>query len=102
MEVAVQKIEGIMVKTNVVVMGDFRDMRDTRHSQDGYKKYLGTLENSQLETEINFLLNEFSEDTYDKDFFFKVRQVQTEIVARADDDWKVRIESLTKDTLHLI
>ncbi len=91
-----------MVKTNVVMMGDFRDMRDMRRSQDGYKKYLATLANSQLEGEINFLLNEFSEHTYDKDFFFKVRQVQTEIVARADDDWKLRIESLNRETLHLI
>lgn len=91
-----------MVKTNVVMMGDFREMRDTRKSQDSYKKYLATLANSQLEGEINYLLDQFSLDTYGQDFFYKVRLVQSEIVLRADDDWKVRIENITRETLHLL
>ena len=91
-----------MVKTNVVMMGDFREMREIRKSQDNYKRYLSTLGNSQLETEINFLLEEFSLDAYGKDFFSKVRLVQSEIVARADDEWKVRIENITKECpIHL-
>jgi hypothetical protein len=91
-----------MIKTNVVTMDEFRDLRETRRSQENYKRYLSTLGNSQLETEINFLLDEFSLDSYGKDFFFKVRLVQSEIVARADDDWKVRIEQLNKDSLQLL
>ena len=91
-----------MVKTNVVMMGQFRELRETRRSQDNYKRYLATLANSQLEGEINFLLEEFSLDTYGQDFFFKVRQVQSELVARADDEWKIRIENINQETLHLL
>ena len=87
-----------MIKTNVVMMGEFRELRETRRSQESYKRYLSTLANSQLESEINFLLDEFSLDSYGKDFFFKVRLVQNELVSRADDEWKVRIENLNKET----
>ena len=90
-----------MVKTNVVMMGQFREMRDTRKSQDNYKRYLTTLVNSQLESEINFLLEEFSMDSYGQDFFYKVRLVQSELVSRAVDDWKVRIENMNQET-HLL
>ena len=96
------KYRGAMIKTNVVMMGEFREMRETRRSQDGYKRYLSTLQNSQLESEINFLLEEFSLDAYGTDFFYKVRLVQSELVSRADDGWKTKIESLTRDTLHLL
>ena len=90
-----------MLKTNVLMMGQFREMRDTRKSQDNYKRYLTTLVNSQLESEINFLLEEFSMDSYGQDFFYKVRLVQSELVSRADDDWKVRIENMNQET-HLL
>lgn len=91
-----------MIKTNVVEMGDFREMREIRRSQENYKRYLATLGNSQLESEINFLLDEFSMDTYGHDFFFKVRMVQSELVSRADDDWKGRIQSINQESnLHL-
>jgi hypothetical protein len=101
MMVTIRKIEGIMIKTNVVMMGQFREMRETRRSQDNYKRYLSTLANSQLEGEINFLLEEFSLDTYGHDFFYKVRLVQTELVSRADDDWKVRIENMNQESRNL-
>jgi hypothetical protein len=83
------------------MMGQFREMRDTRKSQDNYKRYLTTLVNSQLESEINFLLEEFSMDSYGQDFFYKVRLVQSELVSRADDDWKIRIENMNQET-HLL
>lgn len=87
-----------MIKSNVVMMGEFRELRETRAKQETYKRYLSTLANAQLESEINFLLDEFSLDTYGKDFFYKVRLVQNELVSRADDDWKVRIENINKET----
>ncbi len=87
-----------MIKTNVVMMGQFREMRETQRSQDNYKRYLSTLANSQLESEINYLLEEFSMDTYGQDFFYKTRLVQSELVSRADDDWKVRIENMNLET----
>lgn len=91
-----------MAKAKVIMMGEFREMREMRKSQANYKRYLSTLENSQLESEINFLLEEFSMDTYGKDFFYKTRLVQSELVLRADDDWKVRIESMNQEILPFI
>lgn len=90
-----------MIKSNVVMMGQFREMRETRRSQDNYKRYLSTLANSQLETEINFLLEEFSLDSYGQDFFSKAHLVQNELVSRADDEWKVRIENMNQETRKL-
>jgi SRSO17 transposase len=91
-----------MIKTNVLVVGDFREIKELRKTQETYKKYLGTLGNSQLETEIQYLLNQFSLDTTGKDFYEKVKLVQHEIVERADSDWKSRIEVLNKETLQLL
>lgn len=91
-----------MIKTNVVAMEDFREMREIRRSQEIYKRYLATLGNTQLESEINFLLDEFSMDTYGHDFFFKVRLVQNELANRADDEWKSKIQNINLETnLHL-
>ncbi len=86
------------MNSNVVKMGDFREMLETRRSQDSYKRYLSTLANSQLESEINFLLDEFSLDSYGQDFSSKVRLIQSELVSRADQDWKDRILNLTKES----
>ncbi len=91
-----------MIKSNVVLLGNYRELRESRRGQENYQRYLSTLGNSQLETEINFLLDEFSLDSYGKDFFYKVRLVQNEIVSRADDTWKVGIEQINKDTLQLL
>jgi hypothetical protein len=88
-----------MAKAKVIMIGEFRELRETRRSQENYKRYLSTLENSQLESEINFLLEEFSMDSYGKDFFYKARLVQSELVSRADDDWKVRIENMNQEIL---
>ena len=88
-----------MAKAEVIMMGEFREMRELRKTQANYKRYVSTLENSQLESEINFLLEEFSMDTYGKDFFYKARLVQSELVLRADDDWKVRIENMNQEIL---
>ena len=91
-----------MIKTNVVAMDDFRELREILRTQETYKRYLATLGNSQLESEINFLLDEFSMDTYGHDFFFKVRMVQNELVSRADDDWKAKIQKINLESnLHL-
>jgi hypothetical protein len=99
MMASVLNTEGIMINTNVIMMGEFREIIEIRKSQDSYKKYLSTLPNSQLESEINFLLDEFSLDSYGKDFFGKVKLVQSEIVSRADDDWKERIRNIGLESL---
>ena len=87
-----------MIKTNVVKLSDVREKREARRSQENYKRYLATLQNSQLEGEINFLLDEFSNDNCGKDFSNKVHMIQTELVQRADGDWKVKIAELSRET----
>ena len=87
-----------MIKTNVVKLSDVREKRDARRSQENYKRYLGTLANSQLEGEINYLLDAFSNDNYGNDFSNKVHMIQTELVLRADGDWKVKIAELSRET----
>lgn len=88
-----------MSNTNLVKMGDFRERREQRKSQETYKRYLATLGNSQLEGEIHFLLDEFSKDSYGQDFFLKVRMVQQELVSRADVEWKHKIELINNETV---
>lgn len=83
------------------MMNEFRELRETKAKQETYKRYLSTLANGQLESEINFLLDEFSQDSYGKDFFFKVRLVQSEIVSRADVEWKDRILKINEETQSL-
>ena len=85
-----------MKSSNLIKLNDFRELKETRHSKNNYQRYLRTLSNFQIETEINFLLDEFSSDSYDKDFFFKVELIQDEIISRADDDWKIRIRALNQ------
>ncbi len=91
-----------MTKTNVLLMGEFRELQELRRSQETYGRYLSTLENNQLESEINFLLEEFSQDSYGRDFSTKVKMVQKEIVARADASWKIKIEQLNQETMRLL
>lgn len=91
-----------MTNTNVVMMGNYKEIKEARRSQENYRRYLGTLANSQLETEISYLLEEFSMDNYGNDFSSKVKLIQSEIISRADQDWKHKIENLTKETqIHL-
>jgi hypothetical protein len=90
--------EEMMIKTNVVMLKDFRELKETHKIQETYKSYLMTLNNSQLEIEINFLLDEFSLDTFGDDFFIKVRMVQNEILSRADGDWKNKIERINLES----
>lgn len=91
-----------MNKTNVLMMWEFRELQELKRSGEVYGRYLNTLGNSQLETEINFLLEEFSQDSYGKDFFKKGNLILKEIASRADGDWKVKIESLAFDRNPLI
>jgi len=91
-----------MTKTNVLMMGEFREHQELRRTQETYGRYLSTLENNQLEAEINFLLEEFSQDSYGRDFSSKVKLVQKELVSRADANWKGKIEMINQDTMRLL
>ena len=55
-----------MKKLNVVSMGEFRELKELRRSGEGYGRYLGTLKDSQLGSETNFLLNQKRVDGSEK------------------------------------
>ena len=55
----------------VVSINEWKDLKEIKRSEESYKRYLSTLANSQLEIEVNALLEEFSGDSYGKDFFAK-------------------------------
>jgi hypothetical protein len=57
------------------------------------------LGNSQLETEVHALLEEFSHGAYGKDYFTKGKLILNEISNRAHESVKFKIDELTKDTL---
>jgi hypothetical protein len=93
------KNEGMM---SVVSMGEFKELRDLKRAEESYGRYLKTLANSQLEIEVNSLLEEFSGDLYGKDYFSKGHLILKEITARASGPVKSKIELLTTDTLRLL
>ena len=87
---------------NVVSMGEFKELKDIKKAEESYKKYLKTLENSQLEIEVNALLEELSGDVYGKDFFLKGQLILKEISSRAAEPVKTKIENMSKDIFRLL
>jgi hypothetical protein len=83
-----------MTNNNVIGFEDLRVRNEIRKSQANYKMYLGTLGNSQLEAEINFVLDHYSSEINENDFLDKVKLIQNEILNRADTDWKNSIQRL--------
>lgn len=91
-----------MTKLNVVDLGNFKEFKETRRAEMNYGSYLGTLSNTQLEYEVNNLVDEFAENKYDKDFFSRGKLILKELTTRANDATKIKIEMLTKETLKLL
>lgn len=87
---------------NVVSIGEFKELKEMKKAEESYKGYLKTLGNSQLEIEVNALLEEFSGDVYGKDFFTKGQLILKEISSRATGPVKAKIEKFSKDTLKLL
>jgi hypothetical protein len=83
-----------MSKVNVVDLGAFKELKELRRSVESFEKYLKTLSNSQLETEVNYLLDEFSSDSHGKDFFSKSQLILKEIKSRAHRFVKPKIQLL--------
>lgn len=86
----------------VVNLGEFKELKEIKRCEEAYGMYLKTLGNSQLEIEVNALLEEFSGDSYGKDFFSKGKLILKEITSRADLPVKTKIEGLSSDTLKLL
>jgi hypothetical protein len=93
------KKEGLMSNVNVVDLGAFKELRELRRSVENFEKYLKTLSNTQLETEVNFLLDEFSSDKHGKDFFSKSQLILKEIKSRAHRFVKPKIQLLEHELI---
>lgn len=87
---------------NVFNLGEFKELKEIKKCEESYTKYLKTLGNSQLEIEVNSLLEEFSEGAYGKEFFSKGKLILNEISSRAEGSVKSSIRSLTQETLKLL
>jgi hypothetical protein len=87
---------------NVINLEDYKGSKELKRSEELYGRYLKTLGNTQLEYEINALLEEFSGETYGKDSFAKGRLILNEISSRASQSVRSKIEHFSKDTLKLI
>lgn len=87
---------------NVINLGEFKELKETKRCEETYGRYLKSLGNSQLEIEVNSLLEEFSGDSYGKDFFSKGQLILKEITSRATGPVKSKIETMTSDTLKLL
>jgi hypothetical protein len=91
-----------MKKLNVVDLGEFKELREIRKTEHSYGLYLKTLANSQLETEINGLLEEYQTDSYGKEFFCKGKLILKEISFRSTGSVKTKIELMNDETLKLL
>jgi len=87
---------------NVVDLGEFKELKELRKSEETYRHYLKTLGNTQLEGEVNYLLDEFAQDSYEKEFFSKGRLILSEISSRAQGGVKTKITLLNEETFRLI
>lgn len=91
-----------MSQLNVVDLGKFKEKREAKRSMESYTRYLKTLGNSQLEIEVNSLLEEFSHDSHGPSYFSKSQLILKEISSRADQPVKKKIELMNQETLRLL
>ncbi len=87
---------------NVISLNEYKETKELQRTEEVYSRYLKTLGNSQLEVEVNVLLEEFSGDIYGKDFFSKGRLILNEIGLRAQGPVRTKIQSIARETLRLI
>ena len=86
----------------VICLNDYKETKELQRCEESYTRYLKTLGNSQLEVEVNVLLEEFSGDIYGKDFFSKGRLILNEIGLRAQEPVRTKIQNIARETLRLI
>jgi len=82
----------------VINLEKFKENKELKKCEHSYGRYLKTLSNIQLEVEVNALLEEFSGESYSKDFFSKARLILKEITSRAQGPIKNKIESMARET----
>lgn len=82
-------------KENVIELGNFREFKENRLQDKGYEKYLKSLENSQLETEVHALLDTFTEEKSQRDYMNRGQMILKEIRSRAQSPVKRKIDLIT-------
>jgi hypothetical protein len=87
---------------SIINFKEFKEFKELQSREDFYYLYLKTLENSQLEIEINSLIEEFSNESQDKDFFTRGKIILKEITCRTRGSLKIKLENMTKETLKII
>lgn len=85
--------EGIM--ENVIDLGNFKDFRKAKARSRQYEQYLKSLEQSQLELEVNSLLDDVTEGKTDKNYFSRGQMILREIRSRAHNSVKRKIDQIT-------
>lgn len=83
---------------NVISISQFKEFKENRKVEEIYQGYLETLENTQLETEVNYLLDQYQENTFDELFFLKGKVLLKEIGNRATGDIQGRIRLMSNET----
>jgi len=83
-----------MTKLNVVEIGAFKEMRDIKMSLGSFEKYLKSLSNIQLETEVNHLIETSREGSFCQDIFSRSQLILKEISGRVHPMVKPKIEEM--------
>ncbi len=87
---------------NVINLRDPKNYQEIKKVNSTYGLYLKGLNNSQLESEINFLINEISHENSDLDTLQKGKLILKEITSRVDTETKAKIQKRYQETLDLI
>lgn len=91
-----------MDKQNVVDFSIFKNSKHHGQKAKVYEEYVQSLSNSQLEIEVNNLLNIFSEDNYGDDYFTKGKLILKEISSRTDLRVRPKLEKMNAEVLRLL
>lgn len=83
-----------MTKLNVVEMGAFKELRDIKKSLGSFEKYLKSLSNIQLETEVNHLIESSRQGSICQDIFSRSQLILKEISGRVHPAVKPKIEEM--------
>lgn len=91
-----------MEKQNVVDLTEFKTSKAQGAQSKVYEQYVQSLSNSQLEIEVNNLLNIFSEDNYGDDYFAKSKLILNEISNRTHHQVRPKLEKMNAEILRLL
>lgn len=86
-----------MAKLNIVDLGAFKELKELKKSLSSFENYLKGLSNTQLEVEVNHLIDDSQEEKKNKDFFSKSQMILKEISSRVDPSVKSQIDEMRSE-----